>query len=81
MKSLNPYLHQKMVFWPPKLCCPPSVHGKKTYSSTFCFMILQMVRNECVIFGGHVDIELSYKILRLEVLKEAPILDNSPCFQ
>jgi hypothetical protein len=26
------------------------------------------VRNECVRFGGHVDIEVRYKILRLEVL-------------
>jgi hypothetical protein len=43
-------------------------------------MILQMVRNEYVRFGGHVDIEVSYKILQLEILKEAPILDTSPCF-
>jgi hypothetical protein len=42
---------------------------------------LQMVRNECIRFGGHVDIEVNYKILRLEVLKKAPILLNSPCFQ
>jgi hypothetical protein len=26
-------------------------------------MILQTVRNECARFGGHVDIEVSYKIL------------------
>jgi hypothetical protein len=44
-------------------------------------MILQMVRNEYVRFGGHVDIEVSYKILQLEVLKEAQILCNFPCFQ
>jgi hypothetical protein len=31
-------------------------------------MILQTVRNECVRFRGHVDIEVSYKILRLDVL-------------
>jgi hypothetical protein len=37
---------------------------------------LQMVRFECVRFGG-----LSYKILQLEVLKEAPIFLNSPYFQ
>jgi hypothetical protein len=42
---------------------------------------LQMVRNESVRFGGHVDIEVSYKILQLEVLKESLILDASPCFQ
>jgi hypothetical protein len=28
MKFLNPYLLQKMVFWPPKLCCPPLQRGK-----------------------------------------------------
>jgi hypothetical protein len=33
-----------------------------------------MVRNECVRFGGHVGIEVSYKILQLEILKESPIL-------
>jgi hypothetical protein len=27
-----------------------------------------MVRNECVRFGGHVDIGVRYKILRLDVL-------------
>jgi hypothetical protein len=31
-------------------------------------VILQMVRNECVRFGGHVDIEVRSKILRLDVL-------------
>jgi hypothetical protein len=30
-------------------------------------MISQTVRNECVRFGGHVDIDVSYKILRLKV--------------
>jgi hypothetical protein len=44
-------------------------------------MILQTVRSECVIFGEHVGIEVSYKILQLEVLKESSILDTSPCFQ
>jgi hypothetical protein len=31
-------------------------------------MILQTVKNKCVRFGGHVDIEVRYKILRLDVL-------------
>ena len=44
-------------------------------------MILQMVRNECVRFGGHVDIEVSYKILWLDVLKETQILHNLSCFE
>jgi hypothetical protein len=44
-------------------------------------MISQTVRNECVRFGRHVDIQVSYKILRLEVLKDNPILDTAPFFQ
>jgi hypothetical protein len=32
-------------------------------------MILQTVRNECLRFGGHVGIQVSYKILRLAILK------------
>jgi hypothetical protein len=44
-------------------------------------MILQPVRNECVRFGGHVDIEVSYKILRLDVLKKTPSLQNPLCFE
>jgi hypothetical protein len=35
-------------------------------------MILQTIWNECVRFGGHVDIQISYKILGLEVPKKAP---------
>jgi hypothetical protein len=42
---------------------------------------LQAIPNECVRFGGHVDIQVSYKILQLEVLKRAPILHNPPYFQ
>jgi hypothetical protein len=45
-------------------------------------MILQMIKNGYVKFGGHVEIQLSYiKILQLEVPKKAPILKNPPCFQ
>jgi hypothetical protein len=51
------------------------------FLSTLNVMILQLVRNECARFGGHVDIEVSYNILWLEILNEAPILLNSPCFQ
>jgi hypothetical protein len=40
-----------------------------------------MVRNECVIFGGHVELQVSFKILQLEEPKKAPILHNLPCFQ
>jgi hypothetical protein len=41
--------------------------AKKTFSSTLKVMISQMVRNESVRFGRHIDIEVSYKILQLEV--------------
>jgi hypothetical protein len=44
-------------------------------------MILQMVRNESVRFGRHIDIEISYKILQLEVPKLVPILHYWACFQ
>jgi hypothetical protein len=42
---------------------------------------LQMVRNEIVRFGRHIDIEVSYKILWLEVPKLVPILYYLACFQ
>jgi hypothetical protein len=44
-------------------------------------MILQTVRNECVRFGGQVDIEVSCKILELDVLKESQSLHNLSCFE
>jgi hypothetical protein len=54
---------------------------KKTFSMILNLMISQTERNECLRFGGHVGIQVSYKILRLEVLKDSPILVTSPCFQ
>jgi hypothetical protein len=50
-------------FWPSKLYYPLRVQGKKTFLSTLNVTISQIVRNKCVRFGGHVDIEVSYKIL------------------
>jgi hypothetical protein len=44
-------------------------------------MISQMVRNESVRFGRHIDIEVSYKILQLEVPNLVPILHYPSCFQ
>jgi hypothetical protein len=38
----------------------------------------KIIRNECVRFGGHVGIQVSYKILQLEVLKDSPFLVTSP---
>jgi hypothetical protein len=39
-------------------------------------MILQMEWNECVRFGGHINIQVSFNILQLEVLKKALSLHN-----
>jgi hypothetical protein len=66
----NPCLLEKVVFWGFKLYYPPLAQGKKTFLSTLNVMILQTVRNECTRFGGHVDIEVSYKILQLEILNK-----------
>jgi ABC-type phosphate transport system ATPase subunit len=70
-----------MVFLAFKTLLSPHGTGKKTFFSILNVMILQTVRNECVRFGGHVDIEVSYKILQLDVLKETPILHNLSCFE
>jgi hypothetical protein len=57
------------------------MQGKKTLLSILNVMILQTVRNDCVRFGGHVDIEVSYKILQLNVLKKTLILHTLSCFE
>jgi hypothetical protein len=44
-------------------------------------MILQTVWNECVRFSGHINIQVSYKILWLEVQNKASILHNQPYYQ
>jgi ABC-type phosphate transport system ATPase subunit len=76
----NPCLLEKVFFWAFKTLLSPFGIGKKTFLSTLNVMISQTVRNEYTRFGGHVDIEISYKILQLEILNEALILLNSPCF-
>jgi hypothetical protein len=73
IKKYTPYLLEKVVFWTPKDYCPPWAGAKKTYSSTLNVMILQMVRDESVRFGRRRNIEVSYKILQLEVPKLVPI--------
>jgi hypothetical protein len=74
-----PYLLEKLVFLNPKRLLAPS--GQKTFSSTLNVMISQMVRNESVRFGKHIDIEVSYKILWLEIQKLVLILYYSAGFQ
>jgi hypothetical protein len=70
-----------VVFLDPKRLLSPFCNGKKTFSSTLNVMISQMVRNGSVIFGRHIDIEVSYKILQLEVPKLVSILHYPACFQ
>jgi hypothetical protein len=81
LRSGKPYRCRKMVFLASKTLLSLSGTVEKTFSSTLNVMISQTVRNECVRFGQHVDIQVSYKILQLEVLKDNPILDTSPSFQ
>jgi hypothetical protein len=51
----------KWFFWPPKLCSTPWAQGKNLFFSTLNLVILQTVWNECVRFGGHINIKVSYK--------------------
>jgi hypothetical protein len=44
-------------------------------------MISQMVRNETVRFGRHIDIEVNYKILQLEIPKLVLIFPYTTCFR
>jgi hypothetical protein len=78
LRSGKPYQRRKMVLMASKTLLSLS---EKTFSSTLNVMISQTVRNECVRFGRHVDIQVNYKILRLKILKDNPILDTSPSFQ
>jgi hypothetical protein len=47
---------KKWFFWPPKNYCIPWAHGSFLFFSTLIIMLLQMVRNESVWFGKHVDL-------------------------
>jgi hypothetical protein len=46
----------KNGFFAPKHYCTPRAHGRKTFFSTLNLAILQMLRNEYVRFGRHVEI-------------------------
>jgi hypothetical protein len=78
--SFHIYL-RKWFFWTPKDYCLPLARATITFSSTLNVMISQMVRNECVRFGRHIDIEVSYKILQSEIPKLILILHYSAYFQ
>jgi hypothetical protein len=81
MERFIPYLLKQMVFLAFRNLLSLYNAGEKTFLSTLNVMILKTVRNECVRFGGHVDIIVSYKILWLDLLKETPILHNISCFE
>ena len=54
---------------------------KKFFLVNFERLILKTVGNESVRFSGYADIEVNYKILQLDVLKEALFLHNLSCFE
>jgi hypothetical protein len=73
---------QKIGFFGLQNSAVPLEQREKNYFfSTLNLMILQIVWNECVRFGRHVNIQVSYKILWLEVPKLVLILHYSACFQ
>jgi hypothetical protein len=80
-KRLIPYLLEKVVFLDPKRLLSHSDRGKINFFSTLNVMILQMVTNKGVRFGKHLEIEVSYKILQLEIPKLVLILHYLACFQ
>jgi hypothetical protein len=88
LRNKNPKRHipsllEKVVFLDLKRLLSPFRRGQKTFFSTLKFnvMISQMVRNESVRFGRHIDMEVSYKILQLEIPKLVQILHYLACFQ
>jgi hypothetical protein len=66
MKSHISFLLKKVVFLASTTLMSPSSIGKNKFSSTLNVMFLQIVRNECIRFGEHIGIQVSYKILWLE---------------
>jgi hypothetical protein len=68
-------------FWPLKHCCTLWAHTKKTFSFTLNLMISQSVKNQRLKFGGHVNMKVRSKILRLDVPKKIRTFYNPPCCQ
>jgi hypothetical protein len=62
VKRHIPYVLEKVVFMDPKKLLSLFHRGEKNFFSTLNVMISQMLRNESVRFGRHIDIEVSYKI-------------------
>jgi hypothetical protein len=76
----HPCLLEKVIVLASKTLLSPISTWKRKNSSTLNLMILQMVRNECAKFGGHVDRQVNYKILQLKVPNIVQTLHNPPCF-
>jgi hypothetical protein len=72
LKSVIHIYSKKMVFLPLKILLYPLNTRINLFFSTLNVTISEMVKNECERFGGHVDMQVSYKILQLEVSKKAP---------
>jgi hypothetical protein len=84
IRILSPTIHiysKNRFFWTPKDCYPPFAGANLFFSSILNVMISQMVRNESEQFGRHIDIEVSYKILQLEIPQLILILHYLACFQ
>jgi hypothetical protein len=71
----------KNGFSPPKTFRYAMSRWKKALLSTLNVMILQIIKNECVKSSGDINIQISYKILLLEVLRKVPILHSPPYFK
>jgi hypothetical protein len=71
---------QKVVFLASKTLLSPTSTRKKTFSSTLNFMILEMVTNKYAKLSTHIDRQVNYKILQLEVPNNPETLHNPPCF-
>ena len=74
----NPCLLDKVIFLAFKTLLSPLAQKINKKLSTLNAMMWQIVRNG---FDRHIDIEVSYKSLCLEILNEALILLNSPYFE
>jgi hypothetical protein len=69
LERLIQNLLEKVVLLTSKTLQSPLGTGKKTFSLTLNVKISQMVRNECLKFGVHVDIQIRYKDLTVENTK------------
>jgi hypothetical protein len=81
LKPLNPYLLYKMLFFGPQNSAILLEHREKTFFFQIWTLWSCKRYGMNVRFGGHINIQVSYKIFQLEVQKKTSILHNMPCFQ